>query len=150
MTVSAPLVYSLMRLSGPLTTVDILFLEELNSQTLSTSYSSDRPFTSTKTDLGFLVWRISSVTCSKCHRNITHVESVSKHLGTGNKSSLVWTRRLIHHLALLDFWNDRVTNGEQGQAKEQPNQMRAIDVQTPEVAHNSRIVAPSSVSSSAP
>lgn len=55
MTVSAPFVYSLIRLSGPRTTTDIRFREELNSHTFKTSYSSSYPLTSIKTDFGFRV-----------------------------------------------------------------------------------------------
>lgn len=61
MTVSAPLVNSLMRPSGHRTTVDMRFRVELNSQTLRISYSSERPWTSTKTDFGFRVCSISNV-----------------------------------------------------------------------------------------
>lgn len=56
MTVSAPFVKILIRPSGPRTTVDILFLLELNSQTFRISYSMSLPSILTKTDFGFRVF----------------------------------------------------------------------------------------------
>lgn len=71
MTVSAPLVYSLIRLSGPRTTTDIRFLDELNSQTLSISYSSSYPLTSIKMDFGFLVCPVSRKSHGVCYKSLT-------------------------------------------------------------------------------
>lgn len=59
MTVSAPLQYSLILPSGARTTVDMRFRVELNSHTFKISYSTDRPWMLTNTDLGFRVCNAS-------------------------------------------------------------------------------------------